>query len=158
MLGPRHFDGAGVDPATIAIAGMEGCPQFAATPGDDQRTLDLERLEQETVCVALKLARANPKVARDPPRMLALAALRRSVQGSVRFPVFDFTHLVAMVHDAVARPDIRGTRQQRGALCSPRGMNCGAGVDEAMACDPIMGVMNGAGATFEYSGWSPVEC
>ena len=61
-LGPRHLAGAGVDPATVAIAGMDGCPEFAATSWDDQRTLDVERLEQETVGVALKLARVNPKV------------------------------------------------------------------------------------------------
>ncbi|MGE0716503.1 MAG: aspartate/glutamate racemase family protein [Alphaproteobacteria bacterium] len=102
-LTKAHLAGAGVDPATIATIGMEGCPEFAATSWDDQPYLDYGRIEGETVDVARRLVAREPRVGAILLECSLLPPYAAAVQAATGLPVFDFTHLVTMVHDACAR-------------------------------------------------------
>lgn len=104
-----HLAGAGVDPASIATIGMEGCPEFAATAWDDQESLDYARMESETVGVALRLVQREPAVGAILLECSLLPPYAAAVQAATNLPVFDFTHLVAMVHDACTRHPFVGS-------------------------------------------------
>lgn len=106
-LGPAHLAGAGVDPDTIAVAGMDGCPEFAATAWDDRETLDVAKLQAETVAVAKRLVTEFP-VGAILLECSLLPPYAAAVQAATGLPVFDFTHLVAMVHDACIRRPFAG--------------------------------------------------
>lgn len=107
-LTPAHLAGAGVDPSSVAMIGMEGCPEFAATAWDDQEYLDYARMESETVGVAFRLVQREPTVGALLLECSLLPPYAAAVQAATRLPVFDFTHLVTMVHDACARRPFAG--------------------------------------------------
>ncbi|MCC7272241.1 MAG: aspartate/glutamate racemase family protein [Alphaproteobacteria bacterium] len=107
-LTQAHLAGAGVDAGTIATIGMEGCPEFAATSWDDQEHLDYAQLERETVGVAVRLVEREPRVGAILLECSLLPPYAAAVQAATRLPVFDFTHLVTMVHDACARRPFSG--------------------------------------------------
>lgn len=103
-----HLAGAGVDPASIVTIGMEGCPEFAATAWDDQETLDFGQLEAETVGAARRLVQREPAVGAILLECSLLPPYAAAVQRATRLPVFDFTHLVTMIHDACTRKPFVG--------------------------------------------------
>jgi hypothetical protein len=107
-LTPAHLAGAGVDGNSIAVAGMDGCPEFAAISWDDAETLECGRLRRETVDVARQLIAREPRVAALLLECSLLPPYADAVQAATRLPVFDFTHLVTMVHDACARQPFAG--------------------------------------------------
>lgn len=102
-LTQAHLDGAGVDSASIAVIGMEACPEFAATAWDDKPSLDYARIEAETVGTARALVAREPKLGAILLECSLLPPYAAAVQRATNLPVFDFTHLVAMVHDACTR-------------------------------------------------------
>jgi hypothetical protein len=108
MLTPRHFEGAGVDPATTAVVGLEGCPHFEEMAYRDRHDIDLDRLEDEVVFVTRDLVRREPRVRAILLECSLLPPYAASIQREVRLPVFDFTHMIAMVHAAVVRQPFRG--------------------------------------------------
>jgi hypothetical protein len=107
-LTPAHWAGAGVDPATVAVAGMNGCPEFEAMSWDEKETLDFTRLEAETVIVARGLVAREPAVGAILLECSLLPPYAAAVQAATRLPVFDFTHLVAMLHGACSRSPFNG--------------------------------------------------
>ncbi len=107
-LTAAHLAGAGIDPASIAVAGMEGCAEFEATAWDDQESLDFARLEAEAVAVATRLVAQQPSVAALLLECSLLPPYAAAVQAATGLPVFDFTHLVTMVHGACARQPFAG--------------------------------------------------
>lgn len=102
-LAPAHLSGAGVDPASIAVIGMDDCPEFAATAWDDRESLDYSRMEAETVGVARRLLARDPDIGAILLECSLLPPYAFAVQTATGLPVFDFTHLVSMVHGACAR-------------------------------------------------------
>ncbi len=107
-LTSRHFDGVGLDPKTIAVVGMEGCPHFEEMAYADCHTLDIDRLEAEVVSVAAKLVNDEPRVGAILLECSLLPPFAAAVQDAVRLPVFDFTHLVNLMHSAVVRHPFPG--------------------------------------------------
>lgn len=107
-LTPAHLAGVGVDPASIAVIGMEDCAEFAATAWDDRESLDYGRMESETVGVARRLAAREPAIGALLLECSLLPPYGAAVQAATRLPVFDFTHLVTMVHSACARQPFVG--------------------------------------------------
>ena len=103
VLTERHLQAAGVDPGTVAIAGLENCPLFEEMTYQNQHDIDLQRLEREVVGVATGLVEADRSVGAILLECSLLPPYAVAVQRATRLPVFDFTHLVTMVHDAVAR-------------------------------------------------------
>lgn len=107
-LTPAHLAGAGVAPSSIAVIGMEGCREFEATAWDDRQSLDFAQAERETVDVAVRLTQREPKVGAILLECSLLPPYAAAVQAATRLPVFDFTSLVTMVHDACARRAFAG--------------------------------------------------
>ena len=107
-LTPAHLTAVGVDAASIAVAGMHGCPEFEATSWHDQETLDVAKLESETVEVARGLLARQPQVGAILLECSLLPPYAAAVQRATGLPVFDFTHLVTMVHGACVRQPFSG--------------------------------------------------
>ncbi|MGF7159617.1 hypothetical protein FHS85_001236 [Rhodoligotrophos appendicifer] len=106
-LTQAHLDGAGIT-QPVAIIGMEGCAEFAATAWDDRPSLDFDLAEAETVDVACRLLAEHPDVGALLLECSLLPPYAAAIQARIGLPVFDFTHLVTMVHDACARQSFRG--------------------------------------------------
>ncbi|EWY41892.1 hypothetical protein N825_18180 [Skermanella stibiiresistens SB22] len=107
-LGPRHLIGAGVDPASIAVVGLEGCPHFEETTYADHHDLNIDLLEAEVVSVATRMVDDDPRIGAVLLECSLLPPFAAAVQAAVRLPVFDFTHLVNMVQGAVVRQPFNG--------------------------------------------------
>lgn len=107
-LSARHLVAAGIDPARIHIAGMDGCPEFAATAWDDKTTLDFARIKNEVITVAKRLVEEAPDTGALLLECSLLPPYAAAIQTEIGLPVFDFTHLVSLVHSACARTSFAG--------------------------------------------------
>ncbi|MGY4298687.1 hypothetical protein ACVWXN_006782 [Bradyrhizobium sp. i1.4.4] len=107
-LSARHLLAAGIDPAKIHVSGMDGCPEFAATAWDDKATLDFARMTDEVVTVARRLVHEAPDTGALLLECSLLPPYAAAVQTEIHLPVFDFTHLVSLVHSACARTPFSG--------------------------------------------------
>jgi len=103
-----HLAAVGADHASLAIAGMDDCPEFEATSWGNQETLDFARLEAETVEVARRLVARQPMVGAILLECSLLPPYGAAVQAATGLPVFDFTHLVTLVHTACTRQPFTG--------------------------------------------------
>lgn len=107
-LTERHLAGAGVDPRTVAVAGLEGCPEFEEVVFQDRPDLDVERMQAEVVEVSRALVARHPDVRALLLECSLLPPFAHAVQAATRLPVFDFTNLVTMVHGALIRRPFEG--------------------------------------------------
>ncbi|UPJ76855.1 aspartate/glutamate racemase family protein [Bradyrhizobium sp. 187] len=107
-LSARHLRAAGIDRATIHLAGMDGCTEFAATAWNDRTTLDIARITNEVVAVAKRLVQEAPDTGALLLECSLLPPYAAAIQAAIRLPVFDFTHLVTLVHSACARTPFSG--------------------------------------------------
>lgn len=107
-LSSEHLSAAGIDPASIAVSGMNGCAEFEATAWGEQTTLDFAQMEIETVRVAQGLLARQPLVGAILLECSLLPPYGAAVQAATQLPVFDFTHLVTMVNGACARQPFVG--------------------------------------------------
>jgi hypothetical protein len=106
-LTPTHLQAAGVT-GPVVVRGMEGCPEFAATAWDDRPSLDVDAAEEEAVTVARRMVDDHPEVGIILLECSLLPPYAAAIQAATERPVFDFTHLVAMAHDACARQRFGG--------------------------------------------------
>lgn len=104
----RHFDGVGVDPDRIHLAGMEGCPEFESVVFRDKHELDVVRMEEEVIGVATKLVAQHPEVRAILLECSLLPPFAKAVQEATHLPVFDYTSLVTMVHSSLVRKPFEG--------------------------------------------------
>jgi hypothetical protein len=107
-LTARHLAGCGVDPATIEVAGLEGCPEFEEVVFRDRHDLDVDRMHAEVVDVATGLVARQPAVRALLLECSLLPPFAHAVQAATRLPVFDFTTLVTMVHSTLTRTPFDG--------------------------------------------------
>lgn len=107
-LTERHLRAAGVDPNTVCVTGMDGCPEFAATAWHDRQTLNVISAQREAVEVAKKLLLTNSSVGAILLECSLLPPYAGQIQAETGLPVFDFTHLVSLVHSALARTSFTG--------------------------------------------------
>ena len=104
----RHWAGAAVDPATVVVAGLEGCPEFEEVVFGDRPDLDVERMRGEVVHVATGLVSRHPEVGALLLECSLLPPFAHAVQAATGRPVFDYTSLVTMVHGALVRTPFAG--------------------------------------------------
>jgi Asp/Glu/hydantoin racemase len=107
-LSSRHLEAASIDPSAVHVVGMEGCREFAATAWEDQMTLDFSAAESEAVEVAKRMVAGQRNIGAVLLECSLLPPYAASIQAEVGLPVFDFTHLVTLVHSACARADFVG--------------------------------------------------
>lgn len=104
----RHFDGVGIKPDWVCLAGMEGCPEFENVVFRDQHELDVARMQEEVVGVATRLVAKYPEVRAILLECSLLPPFASAVQGATHLPIFDFTTLVTMVHSSLVRKPFEG--------------------------------------------------
>lgn len=104
----RHFDGVGIEPETVILAGMEGCPEFEEAAYRDKHELDIERMKNEILGVAANLTSRHQKVRAILLECALLPPFAKAVQEATNLPVFDITTLVTMVHLALVREPFQG--------------------------------------------------
>jgi hypothetical protein len=107
-LSDRHLRAAGADPKAVCVAGMDGCTEFAATAWQDRQTLDFEIAQREATDVAQKLTSSDPGIGAILLECSLLPPYAAEIQAKTGLPVFDFTHLVSLVHSACARTSFAG--------------------------------------------------
>lgn len=107
-LTSRHFEGAGVDPETVVVAGLEGCLEFEEVVFQDRHDLDVDRMRAEVVEAATSLVRRQPDVRALLLECSLLPPFAHAVQAATGLPVFDFTTLVTMVHSSLVRKPFEG--------------------------------------------------
>jgi hypothetical protein len=107
-LSVRHLRAAAIDPARIHVTGMDGCPEFVATAWEDRTTLDFAAAEREALAVARRLINEAPDIGALLLECSLLPPYAAAIQAEIGLPVFDFTHLVSLVHHACARTPFSG--------------------------------------------------
>ncbi|HXJ77879.1 MAG TPA: aspartate/glutamate racemase family protein [Candidatus Methylomirabilis sp.] len=104
----RHFEGVGIDPASVVVAGLEGRPEFDEVVFHDRADLDVGRMEAEVVDAATSLVTRSPDVRALLLECSLLPPFAHAIQAATRLPVFDFTTLVEMVHASLVRKPFTG--------------------------------------------------
>lgn len=107
-LSRRHYEGAGIDPDRVALAGMEGQPEFEAVVFNDKHELDVARMEAELLDVVDRMVASDPSVKALLLECSLLPPFAGAVQERTGLPVFDFTTMVHMVQAALVREPFRG--------------------------------------------------
>jgi NitT/TauT family transport system permease protein len=108
-LSERHLEAAGIDPATVYIIGMDGCSEFAATAWQDRTTLDFTAAENEAVGIARRLLVEAPDIGAVLLECSLLPPYASAIQAEIGLPIFDFTQLISLVHQACARTPFVGS-------------------------------------------------
>jgi hypothetical protein len=108
QLTARHFEGAGVDPETVVVVGLEGCPEFEEVVFQDRHDLDVHRMRTEVVDAATSLVTRYPDVRALLLECSLLPPFAHAVQAATGLPVFDFTTLIHMVHSSLIRQPFEG--------------------------------------------------
>jgi hypothetical protein len=65
--------------------------------------MDFSKVEDEVVSVAQRLASENSDLGAILLECSLLPPYAAAIQKAVNLPVFDFTHLIKLMHDAVVR-------------------------------------------------------
>jgi hypothetical protein len=107
-LSSRHLEAASIDPSAVHIVGMDGCSEFAATAWEDQTTLDFAAAESEAVEVAKRMVEGKRDIGAVLLECSLLPPYAAAIQAEIGLPVYDFTHLVTLVHSACARTNFAG--------------------------------------------------
>lgn len=107
-LSSRHLEAASIDSSAVYIVGMDGCPEFAATAWNDRTTLDFSAAESEAVEVAKKMVEGGRDIGAVLLECSLLPPYAAAIQAEIQLAVYDFTHLVTLVHSACARTGFVG--------------------------------------------------
>lgn len=107
-LTPHHMKGAGIDPSTIAVAGLEEVQLFEEMSYHDRHDIDFEQLERDVIAVARKLIEREPAVRALLLECSLLPPFAVGIQIAVCLPVFDFTHMINFMHSAMVRQPFSG--------------------------------------------------
>lgn len=108
-LTPAHLQAVGADQTPICIVGMDTYPEFVEVIIEGQRNeLDLHKLEQEVVAVAVDLVKDNPEVGAIVLECTDMPPYAHRIQEETGLAVFDLSTLTNMVGETVTRHPYRG--------------------------------------------------
>lgn len=108
-LTPAHLRAVGADRTPICIVGMDAQLEFVDVIIEGLRnTLDLRRLEDEVVAVAVALAQDNPDVGAIVLECTDMPPFAHRIQEKTGLSVFDLSTLTNMVGETVNRQPYRG--------------------------------------------------
>lgn len=108
MFGSRHFEGAGIDPDTVVVRGLENGPVFEAMAYHDRHELNVDELEAEVVDAARCLFDSGERVDAVLLECSLFPPFAAAVQTALQRPVFDFTHLISLMHGGLCRHPFDG--------------------------------------------------
>lgn len=92
ILKPDHLKASGIDPATVAIAGMENSLEFNRVVIEKTPSLDVENMRKGVVEAALCLSHKN--LGAIVLECTNLISYRIDIQNALRVPVFDLVTLI----------------------------------------------------------------
>lgn len=108
-LTDAHFAAVGAVTTPIAVAGMEGQPEFAEVILKGERfEIDADRLGAELVEVGKDLLNEHPDVTSIVLECTDLPPYAHKLQAELGLPVADLTTLATMVHSIVSRTPYTG--------------------------------------------------
>ena len=103
-LTPRHLRAVGAEDVPVAVAGMEGQPEFREVMLEARRSeLDVDRLEREVLGRVDALVRAEPALGALLLECTDLVPFAHAMQARTGLPVFDIVTLTGMVHATLTR-------------------------------------------------------
>jgi hypothetical protein len=103
----RH---AGIqEPASLAIAGMEGQRAFWSAIIEENGLLDSDAIEREAVTVATDPIQRHPDIGALLLECSNLPPYAAAIQDAVQSPVFDFNTMIWFVHSALAHTRYTGS-------------------------------------------------
>lgn len=108
MLRHRHLHGAGISPEQVVVRGLEASPVFEAMAYHDEHELDVDALEAEIVAAASSLSESKEEVGAVLLECSLFPPFATAVQQATGLAVFDFTHLVTLMHSAMNRRPFDG--------------------------------------------------
>ncbi|PUA16938.1 aspartate/glutamate racemase family protein [Glaciimonas sp. PCH181] len=104
-----HLQAVRADQTPVCIVGMDAQPEFVEVIIEGRRnTLDLQKLEDEVVAVAVALARDNPDVGAIVLECTDMPPFAHRIQEETGLAVFDLATLTNMVAATVNRQPYRG--------------------------------------------------
>ena len=100
----RHLEAIGAESIPLCIAGMEEQPEFREVMLEARRAeLDVDRLEQEVLEQAERLASENRDLGALVIECTDLVPFSHAIQARLELPVFDIVTLTEMVHRSLTR-------------------------------------------------------
>ncbi|MDO4267529.1 MAG: aspartate/glutamate racemase family protein [Eubacteriales bacterium] len=106
FLREAHLKGSGWnEDIHIAIEGMERQPHFSEIVIHGGRSLDPQKLMEETAAAALNLKRSNPDLTAIVLECSNLATYSRAVAQAVRLPVFDTISAANLLQYSISPPE-----------------------------------------------------
>lgn len=100
-LTPLHFKGVGAEGINKVIYGMEEQEEFTQVFIEGKEEMDVAKVEEEIVKVALTMVEENPDVGAIVFECTNMPPFRRAVQEAVQRPVFDIVTLTNYVYDSI---------------------------------------------------------
>ena len=99
-----HFDSLiGIDSSlNVEIVGMENSSEFWGVFFEDKPDMEIDKLEEEAVNVALELT-ARESIGALVIECSTLPPFAPAIQKVTKLPVFDFTTLTHLMHEVVCR-------------------------------------------------------
>lgn len=108
-LTTAHLRAVGADRTPVCIVGMDAKPEFLEVIIEGRRNkLDLRKLEDEVVEVAVSLAHDNPDVGAIVLECTDMPPFAHRIQAETGLAVFDLCTLTNMVAETVNRQRYRG--------------------------------------------------
>lgn len=92
LLKPGHFQASGIDPATVAVSGMENSEEFEKVVINRSLCLDVQNMRQGVVDAALTLKADD--LGAVVLECTNLISFRSDIQKALRVPVFDLVSLI----------------------------------------------------------------
>lgn len=102
-LGARHFQSAGMENVSIAIKGMDQCPEFTRAFIMNEPVMDPEVVELEMVEAARSLVEAEPDIGALVLECTNMPPYAHAVQRATGLAVYDVFTLINHTVDALLR-------------------------------------------------------
>ncbi|MFQ5711156.1 MAG: aspartate/glutamate racemase family protein [Candidatus Geothermarchaeales archaeon] len=108
-LTERHLRAAHIDPSIpIAVAGLEGQPEFGRAILGNSDSMDIDKVEGEVVDVAITLAKNHRDLGSFVLECHNLAPYSAAIQEALELPVFDIVTFTRFIYEAVVKRRFTG--------------------------------------------------
>ena len=107
-LTDRHLAGVGIRDIPLVVMGMEDAEEFTGTFIDGKPSLDPEKVRQEMVGVAQKMAASHPEIGAVVLECTNMPPYSKAVQDVVKLPVFDIVTLIKYTYSSAVSQEYRG--------------------------------------------------
>lgn len=104
-LTERHLRGVGIQDIPMVVLGMDDAEEFTAAFVQGKASLNREKVQEEMVRAAEKMARSHPEVGAVVLECTNMPPYARAVQEVLRVPVFDVVTMIRHVHASLQQEE-----------------------------------------------------